>query len=398
MRHDPDSRLYYFSEEQILPPDGRDTVRRHLYGQKLQSFRDAFRPDPEQGGGGTAKLIIGSVIVIACFASVIIAAMTGHPAIAVALFGGMIALMGLLMIFGRVAEAETVVQGIPGSQRVTGFLIMLIGLSVCVPMLLVDRLGSAAAFILLGGLLFTSGGLFLIRAAVSTFTDGHGKGEEVEGECIGYARYLSENRSRGHRSTVETAPVFRYYYNGEMLEALAYGRFGDPDEVLGESYPIIVSDRDKYHIRRPGQKNSSTASALVMGFLALFFLGAGVFLLYMAAHTDPSETVAVKRGDGRAVLSDQDIANKTGKPADAWEVLYLTVTSNEYSGGDSGWLIEFSDGSRQRADEQRIAEQYAVGRSFYFVTDETTEEILTVYSGSSYLYSGSRLIDRSTGT
>jgi hypothetical protein len=393
MRHDPDSRLYYFSEEQLLPPDGRDTVRRHLYGQKLQSFRDAFRPDPEQGGGGTAKLIIGSVIVIACFASVIIAAMTGHPAIAVALFGGMIALMGLLMIFGRVAEAETVVQGIPGSQRVTGFLIMLIGLSVCVPMLLVDRLGSAAAFILLGGLLFTSGGLFLIRAAVSTFTDGHGKGEEVEGECIGYARYLSENRSRGHRSTVETAPVFRYYYNGEMLEALAYGRFGDPDEVLGESYPIIVSDRDKYHIRRAGQKNSSTASALVMGFLALCCLAAGAFLLYMAAHTDPTETLTVKNGSGKRLLYDQAIVNDTGIPADQWQIVLRTVAGNSYSEEQGGWLITYTDDTVNLAAEERIAEQYPVGSSFYFIIETETGKVLKVYAEENTEYKGSQPVD-----
>lgn len=393
MRHDPESRLYYFSEEQFLPPGGQNAVREHIYGKGLQALRDAFRPDPEQGGGGTAKLIIGSVIVIACFASVIIAAMTGHPAIAVALFGGMIALMGLLMIFGRVAEAETVVQGIPGSQRVTGFLIMLIGLSVCVPMLLVDRLGSAAAFILLGGLLFTSGGLFLIRLAVSAFMDGHSKGEEVEGECIGYARYFSESRKHRHRRPLETAPVFRYYYNGEMLEALAYGRFGDPDEVLGASYPIIVSDRDKYHIRRPGQKNSSTASALVMGFLALFFLGAGVFLLYMAAHTDPNETLRLKNSSGNSLLTDQKIVSDTGKPADQWKIVLRTVADNSYSEEKGGWLITYTDGTVNLAAEERIAEQYPVGSSFYFIVETETDKVLKVYTEKDTEYNGSQTVD-----
>ena len=338
MRHDPESRLYYFSEEQFLPPGGQNAVREHIYRKGLQAMRDAFRPDPEQGDRHTVRLLVTSVAVLAVFAAVIIAALNGHPAIAAAVFGGAIAAIGLLMVFGQVGEADTTVHQIHGSQRITGILVVLLGLSVCVPMLLVGKLGSAAAFTLLGGLVFTSGGLFLIRLAVSAFMDGHSKGEEVEGECIGYARYFSESRKHRHRRPLETAPVFRYYYNGEMLEALALGSTSEPEEQLGASYPLIVSDRDKYHIRRPGQKNSSSGEAVLLSVMALCFLAAGIFLLYMAAHTDPSETVEVKRGDGRAVLSDQDIANKTGKPADAWEVLYLTVTSNEYSGGDSGWL------------------------------------------------------------
>ena len=396
MRFDPDSRFYHFSEEQIMPPDGRDAVRKALFGKGMQAIKEPFSPTADRGDRNTVAVILTTLAVLGVMAAIIIAALTGHPAISAAIFGGAFALVGLLTLCGTVSVAESPANGMHIPGRVLGLLLFLLGLSISLPMIFVDRLGSARAFVLLGGLTFTTAALFLAAGAVSSVMDAHSRGEETEGECIGYVRYLSDTGR--HSRPIVTAPVFRYYYEGEMLEAFADGLLGDPEEAMGERVPLIVNRRDKYHIRRADRKASAAGQTVILAVMALCFLAAGIFMLIMVPRTDPSETVNVTLAGGKTLLTDQMIVNQTGRDIEDWQIDWVTVTANEYSAEQGGWIITYSDGAERITRDEAQAAKREVGSSYYYVTDRRDGAPLAVYSDSDYTYQNNgRLTDRRNG-
>ena len=70
-----------------------------------------------------------------------------------------------------------------------------------------------------------------------------------------------------------------------------------------------------------------------------------------------------------------------------------TVADNSYSEEKGGWLITYTDGTVNLAAEERIAEQYPVGSSFYFIVETETDKVLKVYTEKDTEYNGSQTVD-----
>lgn len=396
MRFEPDNPSVEFSTQQYLTEEERGAVR-----QRLTEALHAARSGGSEDGGRTAGSVLKSAAVIIVFLGIVIgiiaAASMNQPRIAAMIFGGAFILLGLCMVFGQVA-----VVAAPNSEKIpaAGVGVFLIGLgaAIVIPVAMVPRIGSAAGFIYLGGGVFGFTGLMLLVLAMHEAFRDMLPGDSAEGECIGYVRYLTEYKRNRSDRLLYSAPVFRWYGENGMTEAVGTGTEEDPEETVGMQYPLTVSRRNPYSIRRSDAKPGSIAGAVIPFLMAAAFLTAGIFLLYMGAHTSPNETIDIRRGDGKVILTDQKIVNDTGKTSELWEIALLTVTANEPAEDGSGWLITYSDGSRRLAQEEAIAKQYPVGGSFYFVLPKGSDKALAIYSAKSYTYGGKSPVRESSRT
>ena len=376
MRYDPDDLQYIFNTEKHMDVSG---VKAQL-SEKKQRLREEQRNHPDKKG----TPIWASVLVIIGFfgvaAAIIAAAQTGHPAAAVCIFGGIFVAFGFVMIPKSRAGRER--YGV--TNLVIGLLIMLIGLSVSVPMLLTDKLGSDRAFLILAAGVFASVGLFfLVQSLFRIYSTGSSNGIPVEGRCIGYAHMIVNQRNGSH---VESSEVFEYDYAREHYEAVNEAFRREPDAEIGETVTMRLNPRIPAEVFYAAPRKGRNTGNFVLAAFSALFVAVGIVLGVLTWNGTIGNDVQNTTANGKYVLTDAVIEEKIGDRETPWDISLRSVAEKYEE--DGVYYLRFSDDILQSA-EKDVWEQFELHDAYYFVRNTGTGKLIAVLRYQEWDYQGS---------
>lgn len=398
MLYDPDNTNYIYDSRQFLTDDEAhvlmsDYRRRSVaHGFKQLSLKDMSLMQ-------AASSILALVLFIGLIIGFIVALKMGHPAIGTILFASVFLIAGLMM---AISGKES--QNSPGSSalstRTAGLMFAMMGLSAIIPMALMNRIGSAHAFIFLAAGLFTWAGLFFSADMVRrAFRARKTYGEPVTAQCTGYVRTVQSDSESG--PWLCTHEIFEYEYNGMRYQAInpvCTGR--DANMAVGEYVEVRIHPKkpDEPVYASDGRVTAGGSAAGIL-FASIFVIaGIGLLLFGIFGHINDADFEVKNRlapnssqsslADGKTALTDEYIQSRIDGPAVNWEISLYEI-ADKYEDAEYGYLIELTDGSVRNASKE-VWDSFEPGQSFYQIINADTGEYLKVYRCEQWEYTGTR--------
>lgn len=366
MRYYDDMKCYHFSTSPTTDDAERALIIRESFEYARDMVTDTFKPEDSM-----AKNILkysGPVIFFAAVIAMIICSVMGKPGLILYIFGGLFVLFGIFAAF----PANTEIKERPGQVKlprgVGSFICIAIGLAVILPTALAPKIGYAKAFVTTGAWFFLLGGLFLAAVTiVNIVRNNRASKNPVSARCIGYVKTASgSDNDMGHYHTIVcVAPVFEYYYEGQMYQAFQEDDLTNLKRQIqvGETVEIGVDERDPYHICY--RKNiGAKIFAFIMCLLAI---AAGIFLFVMLPTVNDSQGFKVETMGGEVALAkaqfdDKMIEDNLG--TDDFTIEYAEV--EKVYEEDGMWFIDLSNGERSRIGDDD-SDKYEEGAGLYLV-------------------------------
>lgn len=391
MRYDPDCLHYMFNTQQFLTCDEERSL--------IQGFREYRRQQRNEENAGQMtvngnsipawKAVLSVIAFLALIVLLIVLFQSGHIAVGAAVFGGIFIAAGLAAAFSKPTEPSDSAMG----QRLTGLMFAFVGVSITVPMLLMNVLGEARAFLLLGGGMFMSCGmLFCLDAALQFIRSRKSYGEPVQARCIGYVRRIC-SKQRGP-SYLATSEVFEYEYNGEFYQAInGISARRDGLTAVGETVELRLKPSAPDAPYYAANSEASRKSVGLLLFSMIFVIvGIGITALsffgnvesMQVKHTGSSTNLTAS---GKTPLTDDMVNQAVGDMESHWAVECYTVT-DKMNDPEEGFMVELSYGVWQRAT-QNFYDAVEIGMRIYMIVNEDTGEIYTAYKCDSFEYVGS---------
>lgn len=375
MLYDPDNSQYIFNTEKHMDVSSVVTQlseKRHRLIEKKRDDPDV-RITPVWVSVLVAIAFIGLIIVM------IFAVQTGYPAVAGCIFGGIFVAAGIaVMPKTRTARERNGVK-----QMISGIIITLIGLSVCIPMLLIKHIGNDRAFLILTAGMFTSSGLFFfIHSLFSIYSTSSKYGIPVEGRCTGYAHMIVNNRG----SHVESAEVFEYDYNGELYESVNGAFRHEADAEIGETVTLRLNPRNPSDIFYAAPRKGKNSGYIGMAAFSSIFVAVGIILGILAVNGKIENKAQSKNANGKHILTDASIEEKLGDSETPWEISLRTVT-DKYE-DDGVYYVRFS-GDLLNSAQKDIWDKFELNDSYYFIRNTSTNELVAVVNDKEWDYRGS---------
>ncbi len=391
MRYYDDMKCYHFSTSPTTDDAERSLIIQESLGYARDMVTDTFKPEDSM-----AKNILkysGPVIFFAAVIAMIICSVMGKPGLILYIFGGLFVLFGIVAAF----PANTEIRERPGQVKlprgVGSFICIAIGLAVILPTALAPKIGYAKAFVTTGAWFFLLGGLFLAAVTiVNVVRNNRASKNPVSARCIGYVKTASgSDNDMGHYHTIVcVAPVFEYYYEGQIYQAFQEDDLTNLKRQIqvGETVELGVDERDPYHICY--RKNiGAKIFAFIMCLLAI---AAGIFLFVMLPTVNDSQGFKVETMGGEVTLSkaqfdDKMIEDNIG--TDDYTIEYVEV--EKVYEEDGMWFIDLSNGERRRIGDDD-SDKYEEGTGLYLITPADGGSGIN-FSADSWEYSGSHTVD-----
>ena len=384
MKFDPDALNYIFSTEQEISITETARLRKTLMENASKPL-SAF-------GASTPGAIIAVVVFIAFFVAFIVSGVTGHAGICVFLLGLMFFIGGVGMLISKPKEVFSTERSYLRPRQNAFFVLLIGGLIMAAPLLIGyfsrenGNISPGKVLVILFGSGFAlAGGFFLLSCIAGIVKSSRGFGFETEGECIGYVRSFHSHNDTYHR-TVVTSPVFEYYHDGQLLQAIS-------SEVYFKKVPIAVGDRVTLNVdpedpwtifeQTEGKKAGHAAGII---FASIFIIAGSILIWFGATHDiemqNPGST------DRKSQITDSYVEEKFGLEGEEWTIAEYTVTEMTYE-GDGAWTITLSDGSFRNDPDGSFQSKHEVGFRFYEVTDSSGTPVAS-FSAEDWEYAGSR--------
>ena len=376
MRYDPDDRQYIFNTEKHMDVSG---VRTQL-SEKKQRLREEQYNDSDKKGVPIWASFLVMIAFIGFIIGVIVLIKSGHPAAAVCLFGGMFVVFGFAMI----PKSRVSRERYGATNFVTGLMFMLVGLSVSVPMLLIDHLGRDRAFLMLGAGMFASCGLlFLVHSLFRIYSTSNSHGIPVEGRCIAYAHMIVNQRNGSH---VESSEVFEYDYAGEHYASVNEAFRSEPDAEIGETVTMRLNPRVPSEVFYSAPRKGRNAGHFALAAFSLLFVAIGIVLGILTLNGTIGNDIQITNANGKHVLTDAVIQEKIGDDETPWDISLRNVEEKYEENGV--YYLRFSDDVLQYA-EKDVWDTYKLNDAYYFVRNTSTGQLIAVLLYNEWDYQGS---------
>lgn len=390
MRFYEDTDYYYFSTEPTTDDLECAIVLEKSKEYFKQMMSEGFRPEK------SAYMNIVKYSVLTVFFGAIALMIYFSSAKNVA--GVLYTFAGLFIAFGIFAlfPSKKPVQDLPGRAKLPralgGAIPISVGLAVLIPAIMAPAWGFGKAMIAGAASIFVIAALFFIFYTVSQIirqnkTSGH----TLTGKCIGYVKMLDSdgNNSSYHARSIVGAPVFEYYFNGEIYKAFQEDnlRTGVLMPAVGESVELTIDTSDPYNIYH--KKNTGTRVFIfVLSFISLA-VGIGLFCFLPNVNDNEGFSVGTMGGQVRlakAKFDDNTIESYT-KTSD-FTIGYYTVVSTRDQ-GDSV-IVELS-GGKMRSIPLSDKDKYYDGAGVYIVESANGSGGIS-FMADEWEYTGSREI------
>ena len=378
MQFDPYSRQYIFHTEKYMEVSGV----RMLLSEKKQRLREEQRYDPDKKGTPVWASVLAVIAFIGFVAGIIVAVRTGHPAVAVCIFGGMFVIGGLAMIPKTRSERKRY----GATNLVSGLMLMLVGLSVSVPMFLIDNIGRDRALPLLCAGMFASVGLlFFVQSLFRIYGTSNSYGIPVEGRCIGYAHMIVDQRGGSH---VESSEVFEYDYAGEHYTSVNEAFRYEPDAEIGETVTMRLNPRFPSEVFYTAPRKGRNIRHFAMAaFSALFVaIGIGIGVLALSGKIGNNGSGKSTAANGKYALTDAVIEEKIGDHETPWEISLYNVAEKYEE--DGAYYLRLSNDSLQSIDKS-VWDQFELNDAFYIVRNTDTGKLIAIANEKDWEYQGS---------
>ena len=215
--------------------------------------------DAAESKGGKKPSYVPLIIVIAAFAVIIGAAISGNALAAFGAFLLVFSVLGFYSAFSKNSRGRTFYGGTnSGSSKAAGLSMGIIGLAGAVPLFFEKLIGVSGAFMLMVICLFAAVGIaMLVGFFMSLGLKGRKYKDEISAECVGYARVLEDRSNSGRRRGViiRTSPIFEYTYQGKDYRGI-YDRMIDGLDADLNMGPVSIRidpnhPEDIYHSSKP---------------------------------------------------------------------------------------------------------------------------------------------------
>ena len=390
MRYYDDMKCYHFSTSPTTDDAERALIIQESFEYARDMVTDTFKPEDSM-----AKNILkysGPVIFFAAVIAMIICSVMGKPGLILYIFGGLFVLFGIVAAF----PANTEIRERPGQAKlprgVGSFICIAIGLAVILPTALAPKIGYAKAFVTTGAWFFLLGGLFLAAVTIiGVVRNNRASKNPVSARCIGYVKTASgSDNNMGHYHTIVcVAPVFEYYYEGQMYQAFQEDDLTNLKRQIqvGETVELGVDERDPYHICY--RKN--IGAKIVQLVMCLIAIAAGIFLFVMLPTVNDSQGFKVETMGGEVALAkaqfdDKMIEDNLG--TDDFTIEYAEV--EKVYEEDGMWFIDLSNGERSRIGDDD-SDKYEEGAGLYLVIPSNGGGGIN-FAADDWEYSGSRTV------
>ena len=388
MKFDPSDERLFFSDVQALSPEERDQFLNYDRSKDLEMMKNAFTGQ-KPGGGFSPKAVLSLVITAAVIAVFIITWMLDMPRITVGLFGAFFIFCGFIMMtVGRKHQIYS--ANSPAlKQRTSGLFLFAIGAVITGGAVLSKYLGLGNVAVTCGGLLFSICGLlFFCSSLMDKLRSSALIGEQISGECIGYVRSVGSN-TETHHTYIVTSAVFRYYRNGEWLEAIdTYQATGSASPfAMGQTVDLTIDKKDPYFITSVAERPESKAGSFMSFIFPLIFVVVGVGLTWFGLTHEIQDNQLRSKSSFKGTITDQAIEEKTA--GQDWTAELITVTDKKLNEEDGFWYVYYGDDLYIYCNEE-IAEQYTVGESYYFIRYTDSKMICAVYPEKDWNYDASK--------
>lgn len=390
MRYYDDMKCYHFSTSPTTDDAERALIIQESFEYARDMVTDTFKPEDSM-----AKNILkysGPVIFFAAVIAMIICSVMGKPGLILYIFGGIFVLFGIFAAF----PANTEIRERPGQAKlprgVGSFICIAIGLAVILPTALAPKIGYAKAFVTTGAWFFLLGGLFLAAVTIiGVVRNNRASKNPVSARCIGYVKTASgSDNNMGHYHTIVcVAPVFEYYYEGQMYQAFQEDDLTNLKRQIqvGETVELGVDERDPYHICY--RKN--IGAKIVQLVMCLIAIAAGIFLFVMLPTVNDSQGFKVETMGGEVALAkaqfdDKMIEDNLG--TDDFTIEYAEV--EKVYEEDGMWFIDLSNGERSRIGDDD-SDKYEEGAGLYLVIPSNGGGGIN-FAADDWEYSGSHTV------
>jgi hypothetical protein len=390
MRYYDDMKCYHFSTSPTTDDAERALIIQESFEYARDMVTDTFKPEDSM-----AKNILKYSVPAVFFAAVIamiICSVMGKPGLILYIFGGIFVLFGIVAAF----PAKTEIRERPGQAKlprgVGSFICIAIGLAVILPTALAPKIGYAKAFVTTGAWFFLLGGLFLAAVTIiGVVRNNRASKNPVSARCIGYVKTASgSDNNMGHYHTIVcVAPVFEYYYEGQMYQAFQEDDLTNLKRQIqvGETVELGVDERDPYHICY--RKN--IGAKIVQLVMCLIAIAAGIFLFVMLPTVNDSQGFKVETMGGEVALAkaqfdDKMIEDNLG--TDDFTIEYAEV--EKVYEEDGMWFIDLSNGERSRIGDDD-SDKYEEGAGLYLVIPSNGGGGIN-FAADDWEYSGSRTV------
>ena len=387
---------------------GMKDFRTRLDGEAVYKRAD---DDDVEDLSRKVKMVIGSILVIAFFAALIISLITRHYVIFGYMFSGVFFLAGIsLLVTGKSGNIES--ASASAGNRVWGLFMVAMSATIMVLIFLRDSFSSSQLFVWIGVVGFgLSGIMLLIVMIMNAAADKFIYKEEVDAKCIGYVRKvdrLNEDNSGPSHPYMFISPVFDYTYDGVRYESIydSLVMMRSSDIELNSYTTIHIDPKHPEGVMSPITK--SKTGGVVTLIMGIAFVAAAGFMTFMVVsgmvsddsiETSQNTTVAGEETVVEMKVITDDIIEQTyaeeinGKE---WYVEEITVSEIDPSG--SGYSINFGDmtfnGIYLPADKKpEIGVHWF---AFYTIDEESLEnankwfkDIFVYADTSEFQYSGS---------
>ena len=365
MLYDPDNLQYVFNKEKYMDVTGVITQ----LSEKRKRLREERLDDPDKKITPAWVSALVAAAFIGIIIGMIVAVKLGHPTVAVCIFGGMFVAFGIAIIPKNRDSLEE--RGV--KQLISGIMIMLIGLSVCVPMLFMKRIGYDRAFLILAAGMFTSCGLiFLIQALFNIHSTSDRYGIPVEGRCTGYAHMIV---SQKHGSHVESAEVFEYDYEGEHYESVNGAFRREAEAEIGETVTMRLNPRIPTEVFYAAPRRGRNSGHIGLAAFSSIFVAVGIFLGIFAMNGTIGNDAQQRNTNGKHILTDAAIEEKIGDSETSWEISLRTV-EDKYE-DDGVYYIRFS-GDLLNSAQKDLWDKFELNDAYYFIRNTDTDELVAV--------------------
>ncbi len=372
MKFEYEKRGYYFSEKQVLNEEERREIIENLTFDRKSGIKD----------GAVENIVgkIGALVIVLGVLFTIIFGLLHEIAGAVAAFGAVWLVLGILMFLFDSFEAEESLFG----RKSTGGLIFGIGAIIEIGVIVFCKTKNDKYIAMCGCGIFMLVGIMMVAVYLKYVLERTGNFQPAE--CIGYM-WKVKNPSASYKILV-ASPVFSYEYNGETLTAFD-SRCYEPQPTLafGKTYDISVSKKDPYTIKAApvgDQKKSSELPVFIMGMVFACTGLIGVLLSNELNTVDEKITYT---------LTDEYIASEYGITGSEWHIDCYTIMDKQYDEKTECWSIELSDGSKKLFSSKKVADSYEVGKMVFYIIDDNTFEIIAAVNGENCVYVGERPIE-----
>ena len=371
MHYYKDNVTWKFSEEQILSEEGSSELLSEYYDlpRKYMSMdvRDLNRnfygikePElsPEKEAAKRKRAMIGIILGMLVFASLIVALIIKEILIFGFIFSAVFLFAGVSMIFtGKGSIVESASRAC--INRILGVFISLGAAAIILLLLFRSHFSGAEVSILMGTILFGLSGIalplvFILKAFSGKFI----YTEEVHAVCKGYVRCVDRSEGSNHmmHTFIQTSPLFSYTYNGVQYEAV-YDEFEtkkNSDIALGQTVPIRIDPRHPEGIQSPVVTHPGVIIfACVMGLL---FLGATVFMgTYLAKGSAKNMTVETKWNP--EIYGESGESESVSTKLQITDAMMEEAFAEDIKGAD-GWYCELATVSGHEEAQNGIRESY----------------------------------------